>query len=291
MKRKEIKGYKGFDRNLKCRGWQYRVGETSTFNGKIKVGVSGLHFYESSTNVFEIYPPNGLGRYAETNSKGRTLYDNSYGAYCTDKLEVVEELSIEEMYKRRCKAPRIAKLEPENVYVGGSLEALTERSSDYSVCISAFGKSMSLTTGYASTAITCDLYSYAKSMGGYSTSIALRRYSLAEANGNRSIAVAAKEETSAKVTERGSIALSQYALSKVYVSAGSVGILLGLNDVEFVGELGAVVVVLLMDRKRENYTGAKTFVVDGEIILPNHIYTFEDGMPSDRGIFRQDYGK
>lgn len=119
----------------------------------------------------------------------------------------------------------------------------------------------------------------------------MRRHSLAEANGNRSIAIAAKEDTSAKVTGKGSIALSQHAFSKVYVSAGSVGVLLGLDDTEFVGELGAIAVVLLMDDKREKYVDVKTFIVDGETIIPNHIYTFEDGVPSDRGIFREDYGK
>jgi len=288
MKRKEIKGYKGFDRNLKCRGWQYKVDDTSTFDGKIKVGCSGFHFYKSPTNVFDMYPPNEFGRYAETNSKGKTVHDASYNAYCTDKLEVVKELSIEDMYKRGCNYVQAANFK--DVSVGYSWNVFTERDSDYSVCVSTFKKSMSLTTGYASTAITCDWHSYAKSTGDYSASIALSRYSLAEASGNRSIAVAAKEETSAKVTGRGSIALSQHALSKVYVSSGSVGVLRGLNDAEFVGELGAVIVALIMDHKGD-YIGAKTFVVDGETILPNHIYTFKDGELSDLGIFREDYKK
>lgn len=291
MKRKEIKGYKGFDRNLKCRGRQYKVGETSTFYGKIKVGTSGLHFNESPTGVFSIYPPNEFGRYAEIKSKGKTVYNESYDAYCADKLEVVRELTIEDMYKRCCNDLQIANFENEYVSIGYSRDALTERSSNYSSCISAFKKSMSLTTGHDSAAITCGWNSYAKSTKDRSASIVLMQYSLAEANGNGSIAVAAKKETSAKVTGKGSIALSQHALSKVYVSAGSVGVLCGLDNAEFVGELGAVVVVLLMDRKREYYTEVKTFIVDGETILPNHIYTFEDGVPSDRGIFREDYKK
>lgn len=164
MKRKEIKGYKGFDRNLKCRGWQYKVGETSTFDGKIKVGASGLHFYETPTDTFEIYPPNEMGRYAETNSKGKTVYDKSYNAYCTDKLEVVEELSVEAMYKRGCDRVQTANLE--NVSIGCSWNVFTERDSYYSTCISAFRRSVSLTRGFDSAAITCDRYSYAKSTGG-----------------------------------------------------------------------------------------------------------------------------
>lgn len=291
MKGKEMKGYKGFDRNLKCKGWQYRVGETSTFYGKIKVGAFGFHFHESPTEVFDIYPPNELGRYAETKSKGNTLYSELLEAYCTDKLEVVKELTIEDMYKRSCNDLQTAKFKLEEVSIGYSQDALTERLSNCSVCISAFNKSISLTTGHVSAAVTCGRRSYAKSTGDYSASIALRQYSLAEANGNKSMAIAAEEDTSAKVTGRGSIAISQYASSKAYVSAGSVGVLRGLDNVEFVGELGAIVVVLLMDNKRECYTGAKTFVVDGKTILPNHIYSFKDGVPSNNGVFREDCEK
>ena len=286
-----MKGYKGFDQNLKCKGWQYKVGETSTFYGKIKVGTSGLHFNESPTEVFNIYPPNELGRYAETKSKGRIAYNESYDSYCSNQLEVVRELTVEDMYKRGCNDLQIAKFENEDVYIGYSSNTITKKKSNYSACISAFKKSMSLSNGYASVAITCGMHSYAKSTGDHSVSVALRQFSLTESNGDRSIAVAAKNETSAKVTGRGSIALSQYDISKIYVSAGSAGVLCGLDNAEFVGELGAIVVVLLMDCKNKCYTGAKTFVVDGKTILPNHIYTFEDGVPSDRGIFRQDYEK
>lgn len=289
MKRKEIKGYKGFDRNLKCRGWQYKVGGTSVFDGKIKVGFSGFHFYEFPTDVFDIYPPNKIGRYAKINSKGKIDRDSSYSAYCTDKLEVTEELSVEEMYKQECNNIRIVRLD--SVSVGSSWRSLTEREDDFAVCLSALRKSMSLTTGRASSAITCDRGSYAKTTGAYSTSIALRRQSLAEANGDRSIAVAAKDETSAKVTGKASIAFSRGVNTKVYVSAGSVGVLYEHQSSEFVGELGAIAVVLLMDERRNEYVDAKTFIVDGETVLPNHIYTFENGVPSDKGVFREDYKK
>lgn len=39
-----IKGYKGFDKNLQCRGFQYKVGETFEEKGTIKACESGFHF-------------------------------------------------------------------------------------------------------------------------------------------------------------------------------------------------------------------------------------------------------
>ena len=46
-----IKGYKGFDKDLQCRGFQYKVGETFEEKGTIKACESGFHFCENPFNV------------------------------------------------------------------------------------------------------------------------------------------------------------------------------------------------------------------------------------------------
>ena len=60
-----VVGYKGFDKDLKCRGMQYAIGETFTHDGKAKLCSSGLHFCEYPLDVLGYYEPGTGSRYAE----------------------------------------------------------------------------------------------------------------------------------------------------------------------------------------------------------------------------------
>ena len=59
-----MKGFKGFDKDLKCQGQQYTIGETTTHSGTVSLCNSGLHFCESPLDAFTFYRP-GSSRYAE----------------------------------------------------------------------------------------------------------------------------------------------------------------------------------------------------------------------------------
>lgn len=48
-----IKSYKGFDKNLRCRDFQYKIGGIYEMDGEIKVCSRGFHACESPFDVFE----------------------------------------------------------------------------------------------------------------------------------------------------------------------------------------------------------------------------------------------
>ncbi len=52
---KKVIGYKGFDKDLKCRDMQYKVGKTFKHNGDVSLCSSGLHFVENPLDILRYY--------------------------------------------------------------------------------------------------------------------------------------------------------------------------------------------------------------------------------------------
>ena len=60
-----VKGFKGFDKNLKCRDYQFEIGKTFVHNGKVKACSSGFHFCENPIDVLHYYSA-GNSRFCTT---------------------------------------------------------------------------------------------------------------------------------------------------------------------------------------------------------------------------------
>ena len=49
---KKVEGFKGFNKDLKCKGFQYTLGKVFTHEGDIDMCAKGFHFCEHPLNVF-----------------------------------------------------------------------------------------------------------------------------------------------------------------------------------------------------------------------------------------------
>jgi hypothetical protein len=65
----QIRGYKGFDRDFKCRGFQFSVGKSYEHPGSVNICKSGFHFCSDPLDIFNYYPP-ADSRFAEVSGSG-----------------------------------------------------------------------------------------------------------------------------------------------------------------------------------------------------------------------------
>ena len=93
MEEKKIIAYKGFDKDLKCRGFQYEVGKEYEMDGDIKCCERGFHACESPLEVFDHY--NMLNsRFAKVEQSGEIDKEENTTKVCSSKIKVKAELKL-----------------------------------------------------------------------------------------------------------------------------------------------------------------------------------------------------
>ena len=92
-----MKGYKGFESDLTCRGFQYQIGKEYTIAQPIGLCGNGFHFCESPLDVFSYYDPKPGRRYCEVEATGKTVTDGDKTV--TDGIKIVREISLLELYE------------------------------------------------------------------------------------------------------------------------------------------------------------------------------------------------
>ena len=90
-----IKGYKVFNPDWTCRGFQYKVGETFVHNGNIEMCGSGFHFCRKASDCFNYYNFNSNNKVAEVEAIG--LVETRGDKSVTDKIKIVREIKWMEL--------------------------------------------------------------------------------------------------------------------------------------------------------------------------------------------------
>ena len=93
MEEKKIIAYKGFDKNLKCREFQYEVGKEYEMDGDIKCCERGFHACESPLEVFDYYDMLN-SRFAEVEHSGEIDKEENTTKVCSSKIKVKAELKL-----------------------------------------------------------------------------------------------------------------------------------------------------------------------------------------------------
>ena len=88
-----IKSYKGFDKNLKCRDFQYEIGKEYEMDGEIKVCSRGFHACESPFDVFDHYTMID-SRFCEVEQDGNISKEDRGTKICSSKIKIKAELKL-----------------------------------------------------------------------------------------------------------------------------------------------------------------------------------------------------
>ena len=94
-KEKVIKSYKGFDKNMQCRGFQYEVGKEYEMDGNIKCCERGFHACESPLEVWNHYDMLN-SRFAEVEQSGQIDKndDGKSTKVCSSRIKIKAELKL-----------------------------------------------------------------------------------------------------------------------------------------------------------------------------------------------------
>ena len=89
----KIIAYKGFNKDFKCRDFQYEVGKTYEMDGNIKCCGRGFHACESPMDVFDYYDML-TSRFAEVEQSGEIDKVDNSTKICSSRIKIKAELKL-----------------------------------------------------------------------------------------------------------------------------------------------------------------------------------------------------
>ena len=90
-----MKGYKAFNDDMTCRGYQYEVAKTYSHDGPIKPCEAGFHFCENLYDCFNYYDFPDKPRICEVEAVGEVVVEGNKSV--TNKITIIRELTWDEV--------------------------------------------------------------------------------------------------------------------------------------------------------------------------------------------------
>ena len=257
--RQTITSYKGFDKELKCRGFQFEVGKEYE-ERNVKVCESGFHACEVPLDVFNYYPPANGTRYCVVEQSGELCRDNENSKVASGKIKICAEIGIPGLIKAHIEYVRKHCTNEHNAEPGKPATA------GYRGAATA-GSYGAATAGYRGAATADD---YGAATAGYSGA----------ATAGDSGAATAGSYGAATAGDRGAATAGSYGAAtsrgSVTVGKNGAGLVRG-NNVKIRGGIGAILTIAEENNNNFDIKEWKSFVIDGETFKPDTWYTLKDG--------------
>ncbi|ECV1402712.1 hypothetical protein Q3096_001812 [Salmonella enterica] len=204
---KEIVTFKGFNKDLTCRDFQFAIGETFHHDGKVEACGSGFHACECPFDVFSYYPP-AESRYAETISFGVIDREEEGDTkIASASITIKSELTLPQFIQRGIEWiwSKIDKSLEQQIMTGNRSAATN--TGNRSAATNTGDWSAATNTGYQSAATNTGYRSAATNTGYQSAATNTGDLSAAEVSGSQSVAASLGIEGKARASEGGAIVL------------------------------------------------------------------------------------
>ena len=296
-----ITGFKGFDKDLKCKDYQYEVGKEFEEEGKIEACSNGFHFCENPLDVLGYYPPygeKGSSRYCIVKGSGNIDRDGDDTKVACSKLHISAEIGLKGIIEAGVKfiLDKVNWKDNKKSNTGnrsaatntGDRSAATNtgnrsaatNTGNRSAATNTGDQSAATNTGYQSAATNTGYQSAATNTGDRSAATNTGDYSAATNTGYQSAATNTGDYSAATNTGYQSAATNTGNRSAAEVTGKeSIAIVTG-KDSKAKGSIGCWIVLT----ERGEWDGnvypikeVKAVRVDGEIIKPDTYYKLING--------------
>ncbi|HHP8181110.1 hypothetical protein [Acinetobacter baumannii] len=188
-----ITSYKGFDKNLQCRGFQYEIGKTFKHKGKVKACGSGFHACEYPLDVFGYYAPGELNRFAVVEQSGDLSRGNDDTKVASKSITIKAEVDIPFLVKAAIEYTT-SRCEP----IKEDSPAFTDK--DHGQAVATGDNSASSATGDNSASSATGYNSASSATGDNSASLTTGHYSASSATGDNSASSATGYKSASSAT-------------------------------------------------------------------------------------------
>ena len=273
-----IKAYKGFDKSLQCRGFQFEVGKEFE-EPAADVCKKGFHACEMPLEVLKYYEPGNGSRYCVVEQSGEISREASSTKVASSKIKIGAEIGI----------PGLVKAQFEYVQERATTIGKHHTTGDRSANSATGDRSANSATGDWSANSATGYRSANSATGSRSANSATGYRSANSATGDRSANSATGYGSANSATGyRSANSATGYGSANVSTGTGckndaagerNIGVAWGPNSF-CKGSVGSYLVLSewgAWDGEKYPFIGASMLVVDGENIKPDTWYTMKNG--------------
>ena len=246
---KTIVSYKGMDKNMQCRGFQFEAGKEYEIDGIISACDHGFHACERPMDVFSYYSP-ANSRYFEVEQSGDISRDGKDSKVASRKIKIGAEIGIPDLIKAHFEYvkkhttsentnPKLATAGFRGAATAGSYGAATA------------GFRGAATAGDSGVATVGDS---GAAMAGFHGAATAGSYGAATAG------------SYGAATSRGSVSVGENGIACVRG-----------NGIKAKGGIGAVLLIAVENEENYDLKEWKAVVVDGKKVKADTWYTLVDG--------------